>query len=196
MRNSPNPKPSPQDAKQARETETAVLELVRPSEQYLVSYLEACRETWGHVHDSYILHDPDKFDEWRGRIFSDFADHEKGVNLPDGHMPSATFWLVEGNEFVGTVNIRLKMNEFLSTFGGRFGIFVRMSRRHSGIATRANPMIIQKTRELGIVGDILIICRENNVPSVRVLMNSSYKSMETATVLKDGIPVRVRRFLF
>ena len=42
-----------------------MLEIVKPCREYLESYYEACVVTKGHVHEDYIMHDPDKYDEWK-----------------------------------------------------------------------------------------------------------------------------------
>ena len=86
------------------------LRLASPEPRYLNSYLEACRESFHAVHNTYILHDPDRFPQWRDRIFQDYENQARGIGLPPGHLPSVTFWALAGERVVGVVNIRLGLN--------------------------------------------------------------------------------------
>ena len=175
--------------------EDETLQLVRPSPERLDDYRDACRETWGHVHDNYILHDPARFDEWKTRIFDDYRAQEAGIGLPDGHVPSATFWLVRGNRYIGTVNIRLRLNEGLARYGGHAGVVIRLSERGKGYGTAALPLALRKARELGIA-DILLTCTEDNAPSLATLRSLPCKREEHDRVPVGGILKPVVRFFF
>ena len=56
-----------------------VMELVKPSEKYLESYYRGCVETWGHVQDNYILHNPDEYESWKTTIFDDYDSYNFSV---------------------------------------------------------------------------------------------------------------------
>ena len=171
------------------------LQLVRPAPELLNDYRDACRETWGHVHDSYILHDPARFDEWKGRIFDDYRSQEAGIGLPEGRVPSATFWLVRGSRYIGTINIRLRLNEALARYGGHVGVVVRLSERGKGYGTAALPLALSKARELGIA-DVLLTCTEDNAPSLAMLRSLPCKLEEHDRVMVDSALKSVVRFVF
>ena len=48
------------------------MEAIKPCKEYLESYLEACKECVGHIHEDYIMHKPEKFDEWKDTIFETY----------------------------------------------------------------------------------------------------------------------------
>ncbi len=171
------------------------LRLIRPGKEYLDSYLEACRETFSQVHNNYILHNPNHFDEWRTTIFSDFEQQEQGIGLPRGFVPSATFWLVDGVRFLGAVNIRLRLNDVLKDYGGSIGCFIRTSQRRKGFATAALPLALDKAKTLG-VNPILITCVESNTGSLRSLLTIPCQRMESVETIADGVKTRVKRFWF
>jgi len=170
-----------------------MLNLIRPVPEFLESYRLACAETFGHVHDAYIIHDPAKFDEWKKTIFRQFEREERGIGLPDGYVPSVTFWLVDGAEYAGTVNIRLRLNARLADYGGNLGFMLRLSRRGQGLSREICRLGIAQARELG-VEPVLLTCRESNLPSLRCLLKQPYKRMERAEAEVDGICCPVRRF--
>ena len=89
--------------------------IIKPEEKFLLSYFEACKESWNFVHDRYILHDPDRFEEWKNTIFQTYIDCENGTNLPEGYVSSTTFWIVDGDDYVGTINLRHRLTPFLAT---------------------------------------------------------------------------------
>ena len=46
--------------------------LVRPCAELIEQYLDLCRESWGHVHDNYILSDPAQYDLWRHSLLEKY----------------------------------------------------------------------------------------------------------------------------
>lgn len=173
-----------------------MLEIVRPCEELLDSYLELCRVTWGHVHDSYILHDPGKFGEWKETIFDNLKKQEAGVGLPDHFVPSATFWIVENREVLGVLNVRLQLNGTLRRYGGNAGLCVRADRRRRGIAASVLPLLPAVFRSLGLEGEILLTCTEDNVPCLNWLEHTKYMRREIDEAEVDGKWTRVRRYYY
>lgn len=171
------------------------LQLVRPAPQYLDSYREACQETFAAVHNSYILHNPDTFAQWKETIFADFDRQEHGIDLPSGILPSATFWLVDKARFIGAINIRLQLNDALKDYGGTLGCFIRKSERRKGYAAAALPLAIDRARQLG-VDPILVTCIESNTGSLRSLLATPCRKMQSAVTVADGVRTRIWRFWF
>ncbi len=172
-----------------------MLQLVRPAPENLDSYCEACAETSGHLHNAYILHDPRRSGEWRRTIFRRFREEERGIGLPEGFVPSATFWLVDPEGYVGTVNIRLRLNAALADYGGHIGLAIRLSRRGHGLARTGFRLAIGRAKEMGI-DPVLITCVESNLPSLRALLGIPCRDMESAVTEADGVLAPVRRFRY
>lgn len=171
------------------------LKLIRPCAEYLESYLEACRESYGHVHNQYILHDPDRYEEWKNTIFEDFERQERGIDLPPGFVPSVTFWLVDDTKVIGTINLRLKLNAVLLDYGGSLGCFIRVSERRKGYASRALPLALVEARKLAVT-PILVTCVESNTGSLRSVLPIPCQRSESVITVADGVRTRVRKFWF
>ena len=171
------------------------MDIIKPEEKYLQSYYEACKETWEHVHDSYILHDPDKFDEWQGTIFQEYENQEKGINLSDGFMPSITYWIIENNEYAGTINLRPVLSNQLREYGGHAGYVIRLKYRNQGLAKKAGEWTLKKLRELN-VSEILLTCEETNTPSQKVLNKLLPSICEKDTVMLNNKPTPIRRYYY
>ena len=170
--------------------------IVRPEPRWLEAYLDACRVSWGKVHDPYIIHNPADFPVWKETVFADYENQRLGISLPAGIVPSATFWLIEQAEkpvCLGALNIRLRLNETLRRYGGNAGFFVRADRRNEGIATELVQQLPELFERLKIQDDILLTCFENNIPSRRMLEKIEGARLERDVVVIEGKPVPVLR---
>jgi len=91
--------------------------LVTPSEHWLPSYLDALDEFRASQTELTALLVPDDCAPGT-TIFQVCEDHRMGRNLPDGYVPDSTFWLVDGDEYVGTGSIRHQLTPRWERFGG------------------------------------------------------------------------------
>ncbi len=85
--------------------------------------------------------------------------------LPEGPLvPSETYWVFDGEEMVGFLQLRLRLTEQLLETGGHIGYSIRPSRRRAGHAGRALALALERCREVGI-DRVLISCLEGNLGS-------------------------------
>ena len=176
-----------------------MLQIIKPCKEYLDSYYEACVESRGHLHDNYIMHDPEKYDEWKDCIFEIYQKNEKGIDLPNGFIPSTTRWIVEDGEYIGTLNVRQKTTSVLMEWGGTVGIAIRYGKRGKGYAARAfEEFRKQKDLKDYIVDDFLVATVEQkNLPSINTLRvwKESIKKEETYVTKVNGVDSEVYRAL-
>ena len=168
---------------------------IKPTKEYLKSYYEACKETWGKVHNNYILHDPEKFKTWQNSIFEEYAKQEKGIDLPKNYVPSVTYWIIDNNEYIGTINIRLKLNDILKNYGGHIGAFIRTSKRNKSYGSKALIWSLQKAFNLNI-SPVLVTCHENNIHSLKILTSSNYYKTGKDNITDNGKTTKIRRFWY
>ncbi|MCW2764739.1 MAG: family N-acetyltransferase [Nocardioides sp.] len=88
-----------------------------------------------------------------------FAD--PAARLPDGMVPCDYFWIADGDEVIGFVALRHRLNDWLFEMGGHIGYSVRPSRRRQGHAGRALALALGRARELGL-DRVLLTCDEDN----------------------------------
>lgn len=174
-----------------------MLILIRPMTAFLESYRKACEETYGYVHNSYILHDPSKFQDWSKTIFQQYQNEENGIGLPEGYVPSVTLWAVDTdtNEYVGTVNIRLALTEQLRDYGGQAGFMIRRSFRGRGYARILLRLLIKEAGKREI-DPLLLTCIDSNLASMRTLQHFVAEKIETAETYADGVFCPIHRFYF
>lgn len=154
---------------------TATSFLVRPTPVYRESYLEALREGFGGggmrpaLEEKEIAAIAAGFEAYLTSLDYDgqLPYVENGRSGPS--VPSNTFWLVDGADFIGSVSIRARVDTHaLAHFGGHVGYGIRPSMRRKGYATRLLALALQVCRGMGI-GIVRISCAETNTGSRRVI---------------------------
>lgn len=131
----------------------------------------------------------DMMDEWMAsgeKVFpysirkNDYRDFERYLDELDvregdagGLVPDSTFFALDTDTdtFVGAVNIRHRLNEFLLRYGGHIGDGVRPSRRSEGIGTQMIALALEECRRLGI-RRVLMTCDKRNIASARTIQKN------------------------
>lgn len=151
-------------------------ELVPPTTSVHASFLEAMDEFVAEgARDSQTASWIEMYAPgWRdATVFARFvdavlADAEEDRPRPVRYVPCTTLWWVEGEEYLGRLAIRHRLNDFLLEVGGHIGYDVRPSRRRQGHATAMLRAALPRARDLGI-DPVLVTCDDDNVGSIRVI---------------------------
>lgn len=144
--------------------------LVSPDIRWRDSYVEALREG---------LHLEPKSEEYISLIETDFDEYlrqrydvSKPYINPDGssstRVPHSDFWLVEGDRFLGMINVRHHLNDNLLKFGGHIGYAVRASERRKGYGALMLQLALPKVKALGL-DKVLLTCNDDNEGSARII---------------------------
>ena len=130
----------------------------------------------------------DMMDEWTATgetivpyaiVKNDYRDFDRylaqlEVKEATGRLvPDSVFFCLddETNRFVGSVNIRHRLNAALLRGGGHIGDGVRPSERRKGVATRMIALALEECRRLGIE-HVLMVCDKDNVASARTIQKN------------------------
>lgn len=142
------------------------VELVRPNEMYERSYRAYIEELGDEERYPFPLDfDHRDFPALLRRL----SDFEMGRNLPEGYVPSSTYWLVENGELLGVSNLRHFLNESIFNAGGHIGMGIRPQARGRGLGNLLLSLTIAEARKRGI-GELHIHCHKHNVASARMIM--------------------------
>lgn len=87
---------------------------------------------------------------------------------PEGWVPDTLLWYVDGDEWIGRLDIRHRLIPALMDLGGHIGYAVRPSARRRGHATAMLREALPIAARLGI-GRALLTCRVHNVASRKVI---------------------------
>ena len=156
-----------------------MIELVLPSSRYRTSYLDALAEyrAEGRVPPQAAMIETDGFDAFVARV----RRLEDPANVPPEFVQQTTYWLVEGDTYLGRISIRHELNDSLLFEGGNIGYDIRPSARGKGLGTRQLALALPRAREIGLTR-ALLTCDWDNVRSARVIEANG-------GVFQDEVPV-------
>lgn len=147
------------------------MELVEPSVKYKDSFIGATKE---------YLKDSDMRTNWYRELsmpeletrFEDFVareiSHKEGKNLEKSFVPQTELWLIDADEYIGSVSIRHRLNDHLMQIGGHIGYDVRPGKRGKGYGNKILELALSIAKEMGIER-VLMTCDVTNEPSKRVI---------------------------
>lgn len=151
--------------------------LVKPTTTVHRSFLAAiAEEQAAGVHDSSInlehhaafeerWEDPEGFADYVAALH---ADEHEDTPLPKGFVPATMLWWIDGDQFLGRIHVRHRLNDFLREVGGHIGYVVRPAARRRGHATAMLSAALPVAAGIGI-DDALVTCDPGNVGSRRVI---------------------------
>ncbi len=165
------------------------MELIKPDKKYYNSFLEAVKEYKENNVMTYQFFECDIED-----IFIRMQELEDGINLPEGWVTGTYLWMVDGDEFVGEVNIRHKLTEDLLKLGGHIGYGVRYSRQNEGIGTKMLSLALKYAKdELGL-DKVLLTCNDDNYASIKVIENNNGMLQDKVQNTIDNYTWTTRRY--
>lgn len=148
------------------------LRLVVPTASLHESWL-AAREEFGpgaHLdgcglrkHDE--VDTPAGFAAWTARLRA-FAD--PATAPPPGLVRSTYRWIAADDTYLGGIDLRHELSDFLLQAGGHIGYSVRPTARRQGLATWALGQTLHSARGLGLER-VLLTCDPGNEASVRTI---------------------------
>ncbi|GEA11272.1 GNAT family N-acetyltransferase [Alteromonas sp. KUL49] len=136
-------------------------ELVVPALRYEASFREYLAELGNEERYPFVL-DLDSTDF--NAYLQQLDDLSKGHWVPEGGVPSSTYWLVKGETLIGVANLRHYLNDNIAHVGGHIGMGVRPSYRGKGLSS----LLLHKTVEIArsrSINPVHIHCYTNNLPS-------------------------------
>ncbi|MGO1165621.1 MAG: GNAT family N-acetyltransferase [Janibacter sp.] len=161
-------------------------QIVRPDARYQRSYLAASDEFAGAHRDGDgdLVQDADPTTGFEGFTFTRegleepdqfrrFVQSRRAEELPEtprpsGRVPCTFLWVVEGEEYLGSIAFRHDLNDFLLEQGGHIGYSIRPSARRRGHASTAVRQTLELAAEMGHE-QVLITCAEDNDASRAII---------------------------
>lgn len=149
-------------------------ELIFPTPLLHQSWLEA-RDEWddgAHTHGSGVSlfpdHDLDTLDGFRAWTEQLRRQADPATAVLGRLVPSTYWWIVEDGQYLGAIDLRHELNDFLAVSGGHVGYGIRPSARERGLATWALGQVLLHARDLGLDA-ILVTCGESNAASAKTI---------------------------
>jgi len=164
--------------------------LALPELKYKASYLAALAEYQAEDLPNYRGIDPIALESNFEAYIDQLHSESLGENLPDGFVPHTVFWLVEGDTYLGRVDLRHVLNDFLHREAGHIGYDVRPSERRKGYGNLALKLGKEKAKEIGM-NEVLITCDVTNIGSTKIIEANGGK-LENVIQVGEGKPDKNR----
>ncbi|WP_086803650.1 GNAT family N-acetyltransferase [Streptomyces caniscabiei] len=113
---------------------------------------------------------------------------DRSVAPRDGRVHATHWWIVEGDSYMGAIDLRHRLTAFLLHSGGQIGYSVRPSARKRGLATWALGAVLPEARALGL-GRVLITCDDDNAASARIIERNG-GVLEDVRTTEEGVKRR------
>ena len=99
-------------------------------------------------------------------------NYSKGIDVPDGFVPSTTYWIKSDKKLIGAVNIRHKTNDMILKYFGQIGYAIEPCERHKNYATKALKIALLECKNLKMKR-VLICCDKKNLFSAKTILNNN-----------------------
>ncbi len=144
--------------------------IVRPALEYKESYIEALKEY--HDEGRYLYQDI-------SRLEGDFECFLKELRSEKGYphqpyqdwvepVPETIVWLVKDNKYIGTVDIRHRLNWHLEKWGGHVHFNIRPSMRGKGFGTKILIKAMPIVNYIGIDKALITVAPED-AAAIRII---------------------------
>lgn len=155
------------------------VKLKSPSMIYMESFLE-------NINDFNVSGDTKYFNMYKKALdnFEQYVNklnnNAKGFDLPEGYIPSSTFWLVnDSNKVLGVIRIRHQA----IPLHGHIGYDIAPRYRGNGYGNKILELSLPLAKQLGIKQAILN-CESTNLPSEKVIRANN--GVLFKTIAEDG----------
>ena len=154
------------------------MKLVFPNIQYKEKAIAYIREFYEHnseingsgALDRYLKEST--YEQWLAKVQADMDI----ANIKPPKVPALTYFYVreEDEKIVGTVNIRLALNDFLRKEGGHIGYSIRPTERRKHYGTELLREALKVCDTIGI-RQVIMTCDKSNQASAGVIKNCNGK---------------------
>lgn len=143
--------------------------LILPSTKYIHSAQAAMRERYklGEIskedlqEELALMKDPDTY-------VKNILDKRRGVGFKPGQVAVTRYWLIDEEEYIGTLGLRNKITRVTKNREGNIGYYIRPSKRHRGYGVEILRLGLLKAKKQGLKR-VYINCADDNVPSKKII---------------------------
>ena len=163
-----------------------MIKLIDGEAKYLDQYKEAYEKKIKKFYEGLIKkHDlmfmnPDEVD-----IVKQMKDNRDISKLKTGYVPSYDYFIVDGDNFIGRVNIRTKLTPELLQYGGNIAYAIHPKYWNMGYGSKALNLALKKSIEIGLKDKVLITCDDDNIGSYKIIEKCG-GILENKVTNKDG----------
>lgn len=171
--------------------------LVKPDTAYKKSYLEALKEFQAEGRYKFLNLEELKEDNKFENFVKDVNSGNKHLHKPYADwvepVQETVLWLVKDDEFMGTFNVRHRLNWHLEKWGGHVNFVIRPSMRKKGFGKKILQKGMPFACYLGIDRALLTVDPKNTA-AIKIIEHCGGK-FQDETSKTDKFPARRRYWL-
>lgn len=162
------------------------MKLVKLTKEYQKQLTEMLDEWTEDIKKNNTNHSPWAIFKNDYHNFDYYLENLETKEEKDGRVPDSVFFLLdeERDIFIGAINIRHYLNDYLLKEGGHIGDGIRPSERRKGYATKMISLGLIECKKLGI-DKVLMTCDKDNIGSAKSIINNG-GILENEFVNSDG----------
>ncbi len=169
--------------------------IIKPSVDYKDSYLEAIKEFQEEGRYNFI--DTNELDKNFEQFVQDLLDRKRHLHKTHADwvepVPETVLWLVKDDQFIGSFNIRHRLNWHLEKWGGHINFSIRPSMRGKGFGKKILQKGMPYACHLGI--DRALITLSPKSTSGRHIVEFCGGEFQDETAETERFPARRRYWL-
>lgn len=172
-----------------------MLKLVDPDKIYLSEFKEARILTLQEIEKGNIkkhnlmFENPDEED-----VVEKYLSYRDRSKLKSGYVPSYEYFLVDDDNFIGKISIRIELTPRLLNYGGNIGYAISPKYWKKGYGTKLLKLGLEKAREIGLQGKMLITCDDDNIGSSKIIEKNGGILENKVENTEDGETFLTRRY--
>lgn len=149
-----------------------MLKLVKASQKYLpavLKVLDEYREDDRPYGRGSVVSLIDAADRNAAHLWLEQKQNEdQGIGLKPGYVASTYYWLMDGDDYIGSFTLRHNLTPNLMQIGGNIGYIILPSKRRQGYAFSGLILCLKEAKKLGL-DRVLITCNTKNTASFAVI---------------------------
>jgi len=104
----------------------------------------------------------------------------RGIDIPKGYVPSSGFWLVDGQHYLGSGDVRHYLTDSLRKLGGNIGYSINPLFWQQGLGNLQLQLLLEEAKKLRIAKPI-ITCFDENTASAKIIEKNHGVLLRTIT---------------
>lgn len=101
--------------------------------------------------------------------FEETENTRLGLNIPEGFVAATSLWLIEGEKYIGSFDIRHSLNDYLKKRGGHIAYQIIPSERRKGYVKQGLKLALDYARNILKIDKALLTCEFENEASYRAM---------------------------
>ncbi len=128
-----------------------MLRLILPNAKYIKSVFKAHSEQYQHGEITKEIWEETKLEIKDPAAFvKAIRDKSKGIGLAPGQPPFMRYWLIEGDEYIGTLRLTVNISPKMKYREGNIGYQIRPSKRKKGYGSKILHLGLLKAKKIGL----------------------------------------------